>query len=200
MKIIYFFIFLFLLNNAYGFGISPAEFNLDLRNGEHAERSFYLFNDNNENKVFNISSYNAEFLNFSSFLVEINKKGEAEVYFLIDVPDYFKNGSYEGRIYIQEIEYFVSGINLNTLLGIKINLNVLNNDIRQEYVFEKEDFKADGPSIENDIHNDIIFDEYPKEDLDSVILDRKILLFFALTGFIIILFFSLIFIKIIFRK
>jgi hypothetical protein len=201
VKIVYFFISLFLLNNVYGFGVSPAEFDLNLRNGEVVERSFYVFNNKNENKIFNISSYDAEFLNFSSFLIEANKNSEKEVYFLVDVPAYLKNHSYKGRIYVGEIKDSISGVNLNTLLGIKINLNVLSDYIGVESFFKsEEDFKSDEQDSENEIYNEIIFDEPDNSDFDEIIKDRYVLLFFALVSIVIVLSFSFVLIKLIFKR
>ena len=124
MKIIYFFIFILLINNVYAFGVSPSSFEINLRNNESIEKEFTLINNEFETNEFEISSYGIEFLNFTKFNLKIEPDNHEDVKFLIDVPYETLQGNYEGRIYAKKIKPEEGGVNLGTLLGIKINANV----------------------------------------------------------------------------
>ena len=71
MKIIYFFFFILILNNVYGFGVSPGKFNIEINNGEEIEKEFFIYNNENELKKFNISS--SGFFNFTDFILEVKE-------------------------------------------------------------------------------------------------------------------------------
>jgi len=196
MRLCYFFIFLFFLNNVHAFGVSPAEFNFQLKNGDFIEKIFIIVNNENDDKLFNVSSNSL--LNFSSFLVEVEGSSKKEVEFSAAVPYETTAGNYEGRIYVNEIKDYGDGLNIVSLIGIKLSFNVLS-----DYLYEADSEKQD--VLEDNIHNDIVFDEITfdetdNSDFDEIIKDRYVLLFFALVSFVIVLIFSFVVIKVIFKR
>ncbi|MBI2672030.1 hypothetical protein HYX16_03800 [Candidatus Woesearchaeota archaeon] len=199
MKLIYFLFFIFLISNVYGFGVSPSEFNINLENGQELERQFFIFNDN-QIKLFNISSYEISFFNFSSFIVEIDENNQKEIKFLINVPFETENGSYSGRIYVKEDRISEGGINIDTLLGIKVNINVksnysLDNDegnLKEDLLLKQED------------NDEITFsEEINKEDLNYLVYFKdnpELILFCGLIILVLMLCLCRILIKFIFKE
>jgi len=196
VKLIYFLFFIFLISNVYGFGVSPSEFNINIENGKEVEREFFIFNDN-QVKFFNISSYGISFFNFSSFIVEIGENGKEEIRFLINVPFETENGSYDGRIYVKENRINEGGVNIDTLLGIKVNINVksnysLDNNIKEDLLLKQE-------------YNDEItfFEEINKEDLNFLVYFKdnpELTLFYGLIILVLMLCLCRILIKIIYKE
>ena len=136
MKLTYFFFIFLFLYNTYGFGISPGSFDIQLNNGEEIEKSFYIYNNKEETREFNISSYGINFFNFTDFNTKIKGNSEEEIKFLISIPTETEQDNYEGRIYVNELNKESGGINLDTLLGIKFNFNIKSNYTKSEESFE----------------------------------------------------------------
>ena len=136
MKIIYFFFFILFLTNVYGFGVSPGSFSIDINNGEEAEKEFFVYNNEDELREYNISGVG--FFNFTDFILEVDNNSEKEVKILVKVPYETLEGNYIGRIYVNEINKEEGGVNLDTLLGIKFEFFV-----KSDYTekFEDSSFK-----------------------------------------------------------
>ena len=174
MKIIYFLIFILFINNVYAFGISPVNFDLNIKNGFQTEQEFFVVNNENTNKVINIST-DFEFVNFSNIILETEPNSEKNIKFLFQVPYETTEGEYEGRIYLKEIKDDEGGISLDTSLGIKITLNVESNyadtlNEKKEYVYSEQEFK-----------------EIPKEELnllEYLKTNLEIVIFYSLIGLI----------------
>ena len=174
MKIIYFFFFILILNNVYGFGVSPGKFNIEINNGEEIEKEFFIYNNENELKKFNISS--SGFFNFTDFILEVKENNEKEVKFLVKIPYETLEGNYVGMIYINELNKEEGGVNLDTLLGIKFEFFV-NSDYTE--------------LNENKFEQKLEFKEISQKDKLKTELEEEfgfeIILFYALIVFVILL-------------
>ena len=133
MKIIYFFFIFLFLPNVFGFGISPAKFDINLNNNDYIEKEFFILNDKDSTRKFNVSSYGFEYFNFTELILDIGGNSEKDVIFRINVPYETVSGNYEGRIYIKEILENNGGLNVDNLLGVKINL-IVDSDYLEESV------------------------------------------------------------------
>ena len=133
MKIIYFLFFLLFLPNVFGFGISLSKFDINLNNNDYIEMKFFILNDEENNRAFNISSYGFEYFNFTELILDIEGNSEKEFIFRINVPYETVSGNYEGRIYIKEILENNGGVNVDNLLGVKINL-IIDSDYSEKNV------------------------------------------------------------------
>lgn len=138
MKIIYFFFFILLVPGALGFGVSPAKIEANLKNSETIEKEFFILNNNHQDKIFNISS-EFQFLNFSSFIVNVDSNNEKEIKFLINIPYDVPSGEYEGRIYAREVLEDLNNLNLDPLLGVKVILDVDSNYLEKEVKVNSEE-------------------------------------------------------------
>lgn len=170
MKIIYFLIFILISLNAHAFGISPSSFEVRLQNNYGVEKEFTLINDDFETKEFEISSYGIDFINFTKFNLKIGPQSQENVKFLIGVPYETSEGIYEGRIYVNKIKPEEGGVNLDALLGIKVEVEVESNFTG--------DYFAD--SIKLNSGNEIL-QEDKYDFLDSMTENPEIILFYALT-------------------
>ena len=170
MKIYFLFIFL-LMSNVYAFGVSPTNFNIELVNGETIEKEFFILNNNFETKLYNISNYNLEFFNFTSFIIEVDSNSEKEVKFQLNVPQEIVSNNFDGRIYVKEINTLEGGVNLDTLLGIKVNL-----DIKSDYILieERLNFKQENNFV-------------PRTKFEIIKTNKPETLFYVLIGVVILL-------------
>ncbi|MEK6937069.1 MAG: hypothetical protein AABW58_03280 [Nanoarchaeota archaeon] len=180
MKITYFFFFLLFLYNVHGFGVSPGVFQVVINNDEELEKEFFIYNNEDELKRYNISGNG--FFNFTDFITEVNGNSEKEVKILINVPYETLEGNYLGRIYVNEINKEEGGVNLDTLLGIKFEFFVTSN-----YTEELE---------ENSFRERLEFKEINKEELEFEIEEEfefEIVLFYSLIILVILLGFYIIY-------
>ncbi len=169
MKIIYFFFFILFLNNVYGFGVSPGSFFIELENGQEIEKEFFIYNNAEDIRTFNVSSYG--FFNFTDFILEIDENSEKEIKFLVRVPYETPEGMYSGRIYVKELNKDEGGVNLDALLGIKFEFLIKSN-----YTEEFED---------NTFEQKLELKEMPENPNNTIGIEEEL-------GFEIILFYILI--------
>lgn len=175
MKIICFFFFILFLSNVYGFGVSPGSFSVELGNGQEVEKEFFIYNNENELKKYNITGIG--FFNFTDFILEIEENSEKEVKFLVTVPYKTLEGNYSGRIYVNELNEEEGGVNLDTLLGIRFEFLIKSNYTG----FEEENFEQ---KLELKEANN-------KNELENIALEEEfgieIILFYVLVVLIILL-------------
>ncbi len=173
MKIIYFFLFILFLSNAYGFGVSPGIFKIEIKNGEEMEKEFFIYNNEEIVKKFSINGDG--FFNFSDFIVEVDGNNEKEIKFKIRIPYETLEGDYAGRIYVNELNMEEGGINLDTLLGIKFEFSVNSDyELKENKVEQKIEFKAE--------NKDKVLETKIKEELGL-----EIIFFYALISLVFLL-------------
>lgn len=156
MKIIYFFFFILIMPNIFGFGISPSKFEINLNNDDYAEKGFFILNDKETKSLFNVSSYGLEYFNFTELIIEVDGNSEREVRFMINVPYETVAGIYDGRIYVKEITERNGGVNLENLLGVKINLIVDSDYSETEINTEQKQILKNNFELEKKLEFEII--------------------------------------------